>query len=188
MILLLDNNDSFTYNLLQIFDEFGAVTEVVKSQDIKIEEVSKYSGIVLSPGPETPDCYPKMKQIIHKYHTSKPILGVCLGHQAICEYFGAKLYKVHDVKHGIMSELIITVDEKLYKNLASPVKVGRYHSWAVSRDLPNCLEITAIAKDGVIMSVKHREYNLTGIQYHPESVITNQGKKILNNWLEYKCL
>jgi anthranilate synthase component 2 len=182
MIALIDNNDSFTYNLVQIFEEIGADIIVINSNDLEIRDIEKFSAIVISPGPELPENYPKMTEVIDTYHQKVPILGICLGHQAIAEYFGAELFRTNLVQHGIKSEIYISKNNVIFDGLIEPVYVGRYHSWAVKETIPECLEITSKTKDGIIMSLSHKKYNIKGLQFHPESIITIQGFQMLQNW------
>ncbi len=181
-LALIDNTDSFTYNLVQMFEEAGAEIVIVKkSEQINLTDTA--DGIVLSPGPGLPSDFPVMMEVIARHCLNKNILGVCLGHQALSEYFGAELYRMPFVRHGIRTKIIHN-GNYIYKNIQDDIYVGRYHSWAVSEPLPDCLEVSSRTEDGVVMSFSHKEYNITGIQYHPESIITSKGAEILNNWLD----
>lgn len=182
MLLIIDNNDSFTYNLVQMFEEIGVEYEVVSTDLLSVESVSDYSAIVISPGPDLPKKYPNTIETIRVYHDKMPILGVCLGHQAIAEFFGGELYRISQVRHGI-SSLLYEVDSEslLYKDIEPPIYVGRYHSWAV-KELPECLKVTSITDERTIMSFEHKNLRIAGVQYHPESIITNKGYEILRNW------
>ena len=184
-ILLLDNYDSFTYNLLHILKELNADVEVHRNDRISLDEVARFDKILLSPGPGIPSEAGILLPLIRRYAPEKSILGVCLGEQAIGEAFGAKLINLKEVHHGIASEIHVVADEPLFRGLGERFTAGRYHSWVVSReDFPSCLEITAEATDeGEIMALRHREYDVRGIQFHPESVLTPQGKIILTNWI-----
>ncbi|MDT3739283.1 MAG: aminodeoxychorismate/anthranilate synthase component II [Candidatus Kapabacteria bacterium] len=182
-ILVLDNNDSFTYNLVQMFVNCGSMVSVHSSDTIEPEIAGHFDGIVLSPGPGLPSDFPLMNTVIESYHQTKPILGVCLGHQALAEFFGGELYRLNKVRHGIKSEIIIS-DDIIYKGLNKPVFVGRYHSWAVKVPLPECLSVTSVSTDGVLMSFRHNHYNIRGIQYHPESIISDKGIVIIKNWID----
>ena len=185
-ILLLDNYDSFTYNLLHILEELGADVEVHRNDKIAPEEVDRFDKIVLSPGPGIPEEAGILLPLIRRYAPTKDILGVCLGEQAIGEVFGAKLINLTCVHHGISSDIRVTVeDESLFNGLGKNFIAGRYHSWAVSReDFPDCLEITAEdAEEKQIMALRHKVYNVRGIQFHPESVLTPNGKRIIENWI-----
>ena len=184
-ILLFDNYDSFTYNLLHILKEFGADVEVFRNDKITLDEVDRFDKIVLSPGPGIPEEAGILLPLIRRYAPTKSILGVCLGEQAIGEAFGAKLINLTDVHHGVSSDIHILTDDPLFNGLDRTLRVGRYHSWVVSKeDLPDCLEITAEdTEEGQIMGLRHKTYNVRGIQFHPESVLTPRGKEIIKNWL-----
>ena len=185
-ILLLDNYDSFTYNLLHIVKELGAEdVEVIRNDQIDLAEVKRFDKIILSPGPGIPSEAGLLLPIIKEYAATKPILGVCLGHQAIGEAFGGTLENLKDVYHGIQSSIRLMGDKPLFEGLGKQILVGRYHSWVVSNNnFPTCLEITAESEEGQIMALRHREYNVHGIQFHPESVLTPQGKTIISNFLK----
>ena len=184
-ILLLDNYDSFTYNLLHILKELHANVEVYRNDKIALEEVGRFDKILLSPGPGIPEEAGILLPLIKEYAPTKSILGVCLGVQAIGEAFGAKLENLSDVFHGVCSDIRIKANDPLFEGLAPGFCAGRYHSWIVSKeDFPDCLEITAIDNDGKIMGVRHKEYNVRGIQFHPESILTPKGLLIIKNWLK----
>lgn len=188
MILLIDNYDSFTYNLVDYFQQIGCEI-IIKKNDSKFSEIEKlkFDAIVISPGPETPEKAGITNQIIEKYHKSIPFLGICLGHQALGVFFGAKLTKSTQPKHGKISK-ITTSDSILYTNLGSKLNVTRYHS-LVLRDLPKKLICTSTSKDdNEIMSFKHSKLPIWGIQYHPEAVLTDDGIKILKNWATFNKL
>ena len=184
-ILLFDNYDSFTYNLLHILKEFGADVEVFRNDKITLDEVDRFDKIVLSPGPGIPEEAGILLPLIRRYAPTKSILGVCLGEQAIGEAFGAKLINLKDVHHGVSSDVRVVANDPLFDGLDRTLRVGRYHSWVVSKeDLPDCLEITAEdTEEGQIMGLRHKTYNVRGIQFHPESVLTPRGKEIIKNWL-----
>lgn len=212
-ILLLDNYDSFTYNLLHLVKELGATdVEVVRNDQIALEEVARFDKIILSPGPGIPEEAGLLLPIIRAYAPTKSILGVCLGHQAIGEAFGASLENLKEVCHGIQTPIDLIGDDELFAGLGKELAVGRYHSWVVAREgFPACLEITAESRDvaaangdmaaasrdtasgspkstaeaakGQIMALRHRTYDVHGIQFHPESVLTPEGKTILRNFL-----
>ncbi len=185
-ILLLDNYDSFTYNLLHILEELGADVEVHRNDKIALEDVERFDKILLSPGPGIPEEAGILLPLIRKYAPTKDILGVCLGEQAIGEVFGAKLINLTNVHHGVSSDIRVTVDdEPIFAGLGKSFVAGRYHSWAVSReDFPSCLEITAEdADEKQIMALRHKSYNVRGIQFHPESVLTPEGRRIIENWM-----
>lgn len=183
-IVIIDNYDSFTYNLAHLVKELGAEVDVIRNDQFHLEELQPFDKIILSPGPGIPTEAGLLMDVIREYASVKPILGVCLGHQAIGEYFGGKLTNLSQVFHGVTSYIDIVKPDYIYNDLTGRIEVGRYHSWAVDVDaLPECLEITAISEEGQIMSLKHKEYDVRGIQYHPESVLTPDGQKIISNWL-----
>lgn len=184
-ILLLDNYDSFTYNLLHVVKELGATdVEVFRNDEIELDEVERFDKIILSPGPGVPEESGLLLPIIKRFAPTKSILGVCLGHQAIGEAFGANLENLKEVYHGIQSPVKIVKDDLLFTSLEKEILVGRYHSWVVSNNnFPQCLEITALSEEGQIMALRHKTYRVHGIQFHPESVLTPQGKEIIKNFL-----
>lgn len=184
-ILLLDNYDSFTYNLLHLLKELGAEAEVHRNDQIRIDEVARFDKVLLSPGPGIPREAGILLPLICRYAPTKSILGVCLGEQAIGEAFGATLVNLPKVHHGVCSDIRITADEPLFAGLEPGFRAGRYHSWAVSKeDFPACLEVTAEdAAEGQIMALRHRTYDVRGIQFHPESILTPRGKTIIANWI-----
>lgn len=183
-ILVIDNYDSFTYNLVHYLEEMDCEVTVKRNDQLEIEEVEAFDKIVLSPGPGIPDEAGLLKPIIKKYAPTKSILGVCLGQQAIGEVFGGKLINLDKVYHGVATKVKITVDdENLFKGLDKEIEVGRYHSWVVDANLPDELEATSFDENGQVMSLRHRTYDVRGVQYHPESVLTPDGKKILANWV-----
>ena len=186
-LLLVDNNDSFTYNLVQLIEESNLATlDVILHSSVQLDEVDKYDKILFSPGPSLPDDFPIIKQIIAKYGATKSILGVCLGMQAIAEYFGGELRNLSTVVHGQERSLDVLQKDILYQNLPKSFQVGLYHSWTVKdKNLPKELIITARSEKGIIMSLRHRKYDLRGVQYHPESIITNYGREIIYNWLKH---
>ena len=187
-ILLFDNYDSFTYNLLHAVKELGYTeVDVIRNDQISLDEVDQYDKILLSPGPGIPSESRILLPLIKRYASTKSIMGVCLGEQAIGEAFGATLFNLPEVIHGVQTPIrIIDEGEVLFRNLPAEIMGGRYHSWVVSRDnFPyDELEITAEDENGQIMALRHRTYDVRGIQFHPESVLTPQGKVILKNWLE----
>jgi len=186
-ILVLDNYDSFTYNLVQILkQQTNYQVDVARNDEITLDEISPYQKILLSPGPGIPDEAGIMKEVINKYASSKSILGVCLGMQAIAEVFNGKLYNMNKVYHGIESDIkVIDTEETLFKNLPKELTVGRYHSWAVDAgSLPHELEVTATDQEGIIMALRHKKFDVKGVQFHPESVMTPYGKNMLANWLQ----
>ena len=183
-IVIIDNYDSFTYNLSHLVKELGAEVTVLRNDQFELADLESYSKIILSPGPGIPAEAGLLLDVIRTYAGHKPILGVCLGHQAIGEVFGAKLENLTDVFHGVATPCHITSNDPLFTGLPADITVGRYHSWVVSTDgLPDCLEVTAVSDEGQIMALRHRELNVRGIQFHPESVLTPDGKKMLQNWM-----
>lgn len=185
-ILVLDNYDSFVYNLVHYVKELGYKNvDVYRNDKITLEEVGKYDKIILSPGPGIPDEAGILKALIKQYGPIKPLLGVCLGHQAISEVYGAFLENRKNVLHGVATKMIVTQPEGLYEGLPQEFEVGRYHSWQVDPlKLGDQLEVTAIDEAGDIMSIRHKVYPVTGVQYHPESILTEYGKDIMKNWLK----
>lgn len=184
-ILLLDNYDSFTYNLLHILEPLVDRVDVVLNDQLDTDCIPKYDGIVFSPGPGLPAEAGVMPEIIRKYHDRVPMLGVCLGMQGLAEFFGARLYNLPHVLHGVPQTCsVIDPNDVLFNDLPPTFETGHYHSWIVS-DVPDCLIITALHKDGWPMSFTHRDFNIRGVQFHPESVMTPHGSAILNNWVEH---
>ncbi|MDD6002063.1 MAG: aminodeoxychorismate/anthranilate synthase component II [Bacteroidales bacterium] len=182
--IIIDNYDSFTYNLYGYVTKLGFNCEVVRNDQFKIEDIAEYDKIILSPGPGIPSESGLLMDVIRHYAESKPILGVCLGHQAIGEVFGANLLNLNEVYHGVATNCKIIGDDYIFKGLNSEFEVGRYHSWIVERkNLPEDLEITAISNEGSIMALKHRKLDVHGIQFHPESVLTPNGEIIIRNFL-----
>jgi anthranilate synthase component 2 len=185
-ILVLDNYDSFTYNLVHAIESaVDCRVEVFRNDAISLAEVDRYHEIVLSPGPGIPDESGILKDLIAQYAPTKKILGVCLGQQAMGEVFGGKLINLEQVYHGVATEVEI-VDRKdpLFLNLPARFKIGRYHSWIVEKEsMPDALKITAIDGSGQVMALRHKEYNVCGVQFHPESILTEYGQKIIMNWL-----
>jgi anthranilate synthase component II len=185
-ILLLDNYDSFTYNLLHLVEQFGGVeVEIFRNDEIEMEEVKRFDKIILSPGPGLPDEAGILKPLIKEYAASKSILGVCLGLQAIGEVLGAKLFNLDKVQHGVANETTVTdKTEILFKNIPTTFKTGRYHSWMVSKEnLPDTLKITSVDEQKNIMSLRHATLDVRGVQFHPESILTEYGKEMMENWI-----
>ena len=183
-IVIIDNYDSFTYNLSHLVKELGAEVTVLRNDQFEMTDLEPYSKIILSPGPGIPSEAGLLIDVIRTYAGKKPILGVCLGHQAIGEVFGAKLENLSEVFHGVATPCHIIADDPIFSGIPHDITIGRYHSWVVSReDFPDCLEITAISEQGQIMALRHRELNVRGIQFHPESILTPDGKKMLQNWM-----
>ena len=183
--VIIDNYDSFTYNLAHLVKELGAEVDVLRNDKFELEELEKYDKIILSPGPGIPEEAGLLLEVIHTYAGRKPILGVCLGEQAIGQAFGGKLTNLSEVFHGIQTNVKIKNKDYIFSGLPTEIPVGRYHSWVVDTEgFPEELVITAISSEGQIMALKHREYDVHGIQFHPESVLTPDGKQIVGNWLK----
>lgn len=186
-ILVFDNYDSFTYNLVHLVKSIVPDNvDVFRNDEIPLEKVKEYDKIILSPGPGIPSEAGLLLPLIREYAPTKSILGVCLGHQAIAEAFGGTLINLSTVFHGVATPINITnKDSRLLKGLPDNIKVGRYHSWIVSEDsFPEELEVTAVDENGYIMGLQHKTYDVQGVQFHPESVLTPDGEMILRNWLE----
>ncbi|KPH13015.1 aminodeoxychorismate/anthranilate synthase component II [Chryseobacterium sp. ERMR1:04] len=185
-ILVFDNYDSFTYNLVQIIERImNQEVDVVRNDQISLEEINQYDKIILSPGPGIPEEAGILLDVIKKYAPTKSILGVCLGQQAIAEAFGGSLINLSEIFHGVATSAeLVKNDTKLFRNIESGLEVGRYHSWAVNTDnFPTELEITAVDKDGMIMALQHKTYDVHGVQFHPESILTPDGEAIIKNFL-----
>ncbi len=187
-ILLFDNYDSFTYNLVHAIKSLGYQNvDVYRNDKIKLSQVNQYDKIILSPGPGLPSEGGLMMQLLKEYAKTKSIMGVCLGHQAIAELFGAKLVNISNVFHGVQTAIKIFGDDYLFKGLSKEILAGRYHSWIVSKeDFPKELEITAEDEAGDIMALKHKQLDLHGVQFHPESILTPEGVQIIQNFLQSK--
>ena len=184
-ILVIDNYDSFTYNLVHSIKKFADDITIVRNDGIALEDVNNYDKILLSPGPGIPDEANLLKPIIEKYASTKSIFGVCLGQQAIGEVFGGTLLNTQEVFHGVKSEIEIIKDDLLFQNLPKKLEVGRYHSWVVSNEnFPEELEITAVGPKGEVMALRHKTYDVRGVQFHPESILTPLGDEMIKNWLE----
>jgi anthranilate synthase component 2 len=185
-ILVIDNYDSFTYNLAFYIEKLtGTSPAVFRNDEITLEEVDGYEKILLSPGPGVPVDAGICIELIRRYARTKSILGICLGHQAICEAFGGRILNLNSVYHGISTPVMITdVNDPLFINIPCSITGGRYHSWVVSGDeLPDCLKITCKDEDGIIMGISHKTYDVRGLQFHPESVLTERGIDIIANWI-----
>ncbi len=186
-IIVLDSYDSFTYNLIYCIDKIEKnMPDVVRNDKIKLEELENYEIIIISPGPGLPSEAGIIKKVIERYAETKKILGVCLGHQAIGEVFGAKLKNLDRVYHGVQTSMkIIQPNEELFQDIPIHFDAGRYHSWVIDKNtLPDCLETTCIDSDGEIMGINHKSLNIKGVQFHPESILTPQGEKIMANYLK----
>lgn len=186
-VLVIDNYDSFTYNLVQYLERIRGVNVTVKRNDkLDPEEADRFDKILISPGPGIPDEAGQTKAIIARFGKEKSILGVCLGHQAIAEVYGGTIKNLNRVYHGVPSDIQQTVkDDYLFRGVPAEFEAGRYHSWIVEeKNLPNVLEVTARDTDGEIMAMRHREYDVRGVQFHPESVLTEFGGMMIKNWLD----
>ena len=183
-IVIIDNYDSFTYNLSHLVKELGAEVTVVRNDQFELADLEPYSKIILSPGPGIPSEAGLLLDVIRTYAGRKPILGVCLGHQAIGEAFGGKLENLSDVFHGVATPCHIIADDPIFSGIERDITIGRYHSWVVAHEgFPDSLEVTAVSDEGQIMALRHREFNVRGIQFHPESVLTPDGRRMLQNWM-----
>lgn len=193
-IAMIDNYDSFTYNLVHLVKELGADVTVFRNDQFELQELDVFDKIMLSPGPGIPREAGKLLQVIASYAGVKPILGICLGEQAIGEYFGGTLVNLSEVFHGVQTPAHVvefhqastgkTEVDYLFRGLHRDLLVGRYHSWVVDADtLPECLEVTCISNEGQVMALRHKEYDVCGIQFHPESVLTPDGKRMIKNWI-----
>jgi len=187
-ILVIDNYDSFTYNLVHLVHEVtGMRPDVLRNDAFELKDIEKYDSILLSPGPGLPSEAGKMEAVIKKFAATKKILGVCLGHQAIGEVFGAKLKNLAHVYHGKETPVNITKQHTLFNHVDSTIQVGRYHSWVVSKEnFPDELEVLAEDESGEIMALCHKKHDVWGVQFHPESVMTPEGKQLIKNWIEHK--
>lgn len=191
-IVMIDNYDSFTYNLVHLVKELGADITVFRNDQFELEQLEEFDKIMLSPGPGIPSEAGKLLDVIKTYAGVKPILGICLGEQAIGESFGGTLVNLSDVFHGVQTPAHV-VDfiehgehkiDYIFRGINRDILVGRYHSWVVdAQSLPDCLEATCLSNEGQVMALRHKEFDIRGIQFHPESVLTPDGKKMINNWL-----
>ena len=184
-ILVIDNYDSFTYNLVHYLEDLDCEVTVYRNDEFDIDEIAVFDKILLSPGPGIPDEAGLLKDVIRKYGSTKSIFGVCLGQQAIGEVYGGTLSNLDKVYHGVATNVKTVVnDELLFEGLGNEFEVGRYHSWVVDANLPDVLEATSFDENGQVMSLRHKTYDVRGVQFHPESVLTPNGKKMLENWVK----
>ena len=183
-VIVIDNYDSFTYNLVHYLEELNCRVTVKRNDEVNIEDIRKFDKVVLSPGPGIPSEAGLSKEIILRYFKSKSILGVCLGHQAIAEVFGGELLNLKKVFHGVATDINIVKSDPIFLGLPNTLKVGRYHSWVVKEPVPSDLEVIAIDENGQVMALKHKKYSVWGVQFHPESILTEHGKSLLKNWLK----
>ncbi len=184
-VVIIDNYDSFTYNLAHLVRQLGATVDVYRNDQFTLNQLEPFSKIILSPGPGIPEEAGLLMDVIRTYAGRKPMLGVCLGHQAIGEVFSGRLANLSEVYHGVATEGTQFGNDPIFAGLPRRIVMGRYHSWVVDRTgLPDCLEVTAMSDEGQIMALRHRNYNIHGIQFHPESVLTPDGATIVKNWLD----
>lgn len=183
-VVLIDNYDSFTYNLYHLLRELKVEVTVYRNDQFDLKDLASFDKIMLSPGPGIPTEAGLLMQVIKEYAGKKPILGICLGEQAIGESFGGTLVNLSDVFHGVQTPAHIVVDDYIFEGLSKDILVGRYHSWVVDADsIPACLEITATSDEGQVMALRHKDMDIRGIQFHPESVLTPDGKRMIQNWV-----
>ncbi|QGM80171.1 anthranilate synthase component II [Otariodibacter oris] len=190
MLLIIDNHDSFTFNLVDLLRKIEVESTVISVEDLNLDKIEQFSHIMISPGPEVPRAYPILFEMLERYHQTKSILGVCLGHQTICEFFGGKLYNLSTVRHGQQKTLMQAISNPIFANLPDNFKIGLYHSWAILQNsLTNSpLVVTSLCEENVVMAVKHSSLPIYGVQFHPESFITEYGEQMLRNWLSgVKC-
>ena len=184
-IILIDNYDSFTYNLAHLLKSLGAEVDVKRNDRFDLQELEVYDKILLSPGPGIPHEAGRMPEVIRTYAGRKLILGICLGHQAIGEAFGAKLENLQEVFHSVQTPIRLLDKSSLFHGLPDEIPVGRYHSWVIRKDsLPACLQVTATDETGEIMAIRHKSLDIQGLQFHPESVLTPLGARMMENWLK----
>lgn len=185
-VLVINNYDSFVYNLVHMLHQVSSLQiDVVKNDEINFNSVGDYEKVLLSPGPGIPSQAGLMIPLLKKFSSSKSILGVCLGHQAIAESFGGSLFNLSEPLHGVSSVTSVIKSDYLFENVPELFNTGHYHSWVVHKKLPPELEVTAFDKQGNIMALKHQHYDVRGVQFHPESILTDHGKTILQNWINH---
>ncbi|ANU82511.1 anthranilate synthase component II [Aggregatibacter actinomycetemcomitans] len=184
-LLIINNYDSFTFNLVDLIRRLAVPFQVVNVEDLDLDAVENFSHLLISPGPDVPRAYPQLFALLECYHQRRSILGVCLGHQMLCEFFGAALYNLPSPRHGQAKLLHLVSDSPLFKNLPPSFQIGLYHSWAVGEPhFPAQLQITACCSDNIIMAMQHKTLPIYGVQFHPESYISEYGEQILRNWLQ----
>lgn len=185
-LLIFDNYDSFTYNIVHAVRELGIEPDIFRNDAISIDEIDRYDKIIISPGPGIPSEAGILPELLRRYSPDKSILGVCLGEQAIGECFGATLVNLPEVYHGLQKDVLITIPDYIFEGMPDRFPVGRYHSWVVSpENLPDDLEVTAVDDDGNIMALRHKSFDVCGVQFHPESILTPDGINIFRNWLNH---
>lgn len=182
-VLLIDNHDSFTYNLVQILEECGAAVSLMKNDKIHFDKASRFRKILLSPGPGLPEDAGMMMEVINRFHKKASFLGVCLGHQAIIEYFGGQLMQLDTIRHGHQNTGIIQQNHSIFDGLEHRISIGHYHSWVAAEKIPEDIVVTMRDDEGQVMAVRHNRFDLHGVQFHPESVMTPTGKTMIKNWL-----
>lgn len=184
-ILIVDNYDSFTYNLVHLIHECGYDVDVKRNDKFELEDLKDYTKILLSPGPGIPSEAGKLIEVIKEYAGKTSIMGVCLGQQAMAEAFGGKLCNLPEPLHGVATDISVETNDPLFKGCPESLKAGRYHSWVVNKkNVPDCFKVIAIDKQNEVMAIRHKEYDLVGVQFHPESVLTEYGKLMIKNWIE----
>nr|WP_315542868.1 anthranilate synthase component II [uncultured Aggregatibacter sp.] len=183
-LLIINNHDSFTFNLVDYIRRLNVPFQVVNVEELDLDAVGDFSHLLISPGPDVPRAYPQLFDLLARYQHSKSILGVCLGHQMLCEFFGAELHNLPTPRHGQAKQLQCATESRLFKNMPPTFQIGLYHSWAVSeQNFPSALQITARCDDNIIMAMQHKTLPIYGVQFHPESYISEYGEQILRNWL-----
>lgn len=185
-IVMIDNYDSFTYNLVHLVRELGADITVYRNDQFELSDLEAFDKIMLSPGPGIPSEAGLLLDVIRSYAGKKPLLGICLGEQAMGEVFGGTLVNLSDVFHGVQTPAHIVAEDYIFAGLPKDISVGRYHSWVVdAASMPDCLEATALSDEGQVMALRHRSLDVRGIQFHPESVLTPDGRQMIENWLRH---
>ena len=186
-ILVINNHDSFTYNLVDLIRQLHVRFDVVSIEDLSLDCVEGYTHILISPGPDVPSTYPQLFAMLERFYQTKSILGVCLGHQTLCEFFGGELYNLPRVRHGLKRRLNVLSNSGLFLGLPAEFEIGLYHSWAVQTEsIPETLEITAVCDDEIVMATQHKNLPIFSVQFHPESYMSEFGEKMLQNWLNFK--
>lgn len=183
-LLIINNHDSFTFNLVELIRRLDVPFDVINVEDLKPNTAAPYSHILISPGPDVPRAYPQLFEMLARFATQKSILGVCLGHQTLCEFFGGQLYHLPAPRHGQQRRAKVRADSPLFLNMPKEFEIGLYHSWAIAAEnLPEALQITALCDEQVVMAFQHRTLPIYGVQFHPESYMSQYGERILRNWI-----